>query len=97
LVTQLDRPPRQPRFGSVVERLFGTTTTQLLNQLRGNTQASKTPRYMTREVDPKGLAVWTLERFAPRLSEDVHEVYDQMDHPALGMSPSLRHHALNWT
>jgi putative transposase len=52
---------------------------------------------MTREVDPKGLAVWTLERFAPRLSEDVHEVYDQMDHPALGMSPSLRHHALNWT
>src|SRR5436305_2177354 len=87
LVTQLDRPPQQPRFGSVVERLFGTTTTQLLNQLRGNTQASKTPRYMTREVDPKGLAVWTLERFAPRLSEYVHEVYDQMDHPALGQSP----------
>ncbi|MBV9229797.1 MAG: DDE-type integrase/transposase/recombinase [Chloroflexi bacterium] len=87
LVTQLDRPPQQPRFGSVVERLFGTATTQLLNQLRGNTQASKTPRYMTREVDPKRLAVWTLERFAPRLSEYVHEVYDQMDHPALGQSP----------
>jgi len=87
LVTQLDRPPQQPRFGSVVERLFGTTTTQLLNQLRGNTQASKTPRHMTREVDPKRLAVWTLERFASRLSEYVHEVYDQMDHPALGQSP----------
>jgi putative transposase len=87
LVTQLDRPPQQPRFGSVIERLFGTTTTQLLNQLRGNTQASKTPRHMTREVDPKRLAVWTLERFAPRLSEYVHEVYDQMDHPALGQSP----------
>jgi putative transposase len=87
LVTQLDRPPQQPRFGSVVERLFGTATTQLLNQLRGNTQASKTPRHMTREVDPKRLAVWTLERFAPRLSEYVHEVYDQMDHPALGQSP----------
>ena len=87
LVTQLDRPPQQPRFGSVVERLFGTTTTQLLNQLRGNIQASKTPRHMTREVDPKRLAVWTLERFAPRLCEYVHEVYDQMDHPALGQSP----------
>ncbi len=87
LVTQLDRPPQQPRFGSVVERLFGTATTQLLNQLRGNTQASKTPRHMTREVDPKRLAAWTLERFAPRLSEYVHEVYDQMDHPALGQSP----------
>jgi putative transposase len=87
LITQLDRPPHQPRFGSVVERLFGTATTQLLNQLRGNTQASKTPRHMTREVDPKRLAVWTLEHFAPRLSEYVYEVYDQMDHPALGQSP----------
>ncbi len=87
LVTQLDRPPHQPRFGSVVERLFGTATTELLNQLRGNTQASKTPRHMTRDVDPKRLAVWTLERFASRLSEYVHEVYDQMDHPALGQSP----------
>jgi putative transposase len=87
LVTKLDRPPEQPRFGSVVERLFGTTTTELLIQLRGNTQASKTPRLLTPEVNPKRLAVWTLERFASRLSEYVHEVYDQMDHPALGQSP----------
>jgi putative transposase len=86
-VTQVDRPPHQPRFGSVVERLFGTTTTELLNQLRGNTQASKTPRLLTRAVDPKRLAVWTLERFASRLAEYIHEVYDQMDHPALGQSP----------
>jgi putative transposase len=87
LVTKLDRPPQQPHFGSVIERLFGTTTTELLNQLRGNTQASKTPRLLTHEVDPKRLAVWTLERIALRLSDYVHEVYDQMDHPALGQSP----------
>lgn len=86
-VTKLDRPPAQPHFGSVIERLFGVTTTELLNQLRGNTQASKIPRQMTREVDPKRLAVWTLEHFARRLTEYVHEVYDQMDHPALGQSP----------
>jgi putative transposase len=86
-VTKLDRPPQQPHFGSVIERLFGTTTTELLNQLRGNTQASKIPRQMTHEVDPKRLAVWTLERFARRLTEYVHEVYDQLDHPALGQSP----------
>jgi len=86
-VTKLERPGQQPHFGSVVERLFGTTTTELLNQLRGNTQASKTPRQITREVDPKRLAVWTLSRFAHRLSEYAHEVYDQMDHPALGQSP----------
>src|SRR5437762_9048492 len=47
----------------LIERLFGTTTTELLHQLSGNTQATKHPRQMTREVDPRRLAVWTLERF----------------------------------
>jgi len=86
-VTKVERPPQQPHFGSVIERLFGTTTSEFLNQLRGNTQASKTPRQMTREVDPKRLAIWTLERFAARLTEYVYEVYDVMEHPALFMSP----------
>jgi putative transposase len=86
-VTKMNRPPQQPHFGSVIERLFGTTTSEFLNQLRGNTQASKVPRQMTREVDPKRLAIWTLERFAARLTEYVYEVYDVMEHPALFMSP----------
>ncbi len=86
-VTKVERPAGQPRFGSVIERLFGTTTSEFLNQLRGNTQASRVPRQMTREVDPKRLAVWTLERFAARLTEYVYEVYDVMEHPALFMSP----------
>jgi len=86
-VTKVERPPQQPHFGSVIERLFGTTNTEFLYQLRGNTQASKVPRQMTREVDPKRLAIWTLERFAARLNEYVYEVYDQMDHPSLFQSP----------
>jgi putative transposase len=86
-VTKINRPPQQPHFGSVIERLFGTTTSEFLTQLRGNTQASKEPRQMTREVDPERLAVWTLERFAARLNEYVYEVYDVMEHPALFMSP----------
>jgi len=86
-VTKKDRPTAQPRMGSVIERLFGTATTQLLQQLSGNTQATKRPRQMTREVDPRRLAVWTLERFSAHLCQYVYEVYDQMDHPALGQSP----------
>jgi putative transposase len=86
-VTKKDRPTAHPRMGSVIERLFGTATTQLLHQLSGNTQATKHPRQMTREVDPKRLAVWTLERFSSRLCQYAYEVYDQMDHPALGQSP----------
>jgi putative transposase len=86
-MTKKERPAQQPRFGSVVERLFGTTTTTFLTQLLGNTQATKTPRQMTREVDPTRLAVWTLERFAARLSAWAYDVYDQLEHPALGQSP----------
>lgn len=86
-VTKKERPASQPRTGSVIERLFGTVTTQLLHQLLGNTQATKQPRLLTHEVDPKRLAVWTLPRFGARLCQYVYEVYDQMDHPALGQSP----------
>jgi putative transposase len=86
-VTKKDRPAAHPRMGSVIERLFGTATTELLHQLSGNTQATKHPRQITRDVDPRRLAVWTLERFAARLCQYAYEVYDQMDHPALGQSP----------
>ncbi|GHO56242.1 hypothetical protein KSB_47170 [Ktedonobacter robiniae] len=86
-ITKKERPARQPRMGSVIERLFGTVTTQLLHQLLGNTQATKKSRLLTREVDPKRLAVWTLPRFSARLCQYVYEVYDQMEHPALFMSP----------
>ena len=86
-VTKKDRPASHPRMGSVVERLFGTVTTQLLHQLLGNTQASKHPREISREVDPRRLAVWTLDRFAARLCQYAYEVYNQLDHPALGQSP----------
>jgi putative transposase len=86
-ITKLERPPMAPHFGSVIERLFGTSTTMLLNQLSGNTQATKTPRLLTREVDPKQQAVWTLQHFTERFSQWVFEVYDQMEHPALFQSP----------
>lgn len=86
-VTKKERPPAQPRFGSILERLFGTTNTMLLNQLRGNTQATKVPRQMDRSVDPKGQAVWTLQRFSERFEEWAYEIYDQMEHPALFQSP----------
>ncbi len=86
-VTKKERPPAQPRFGSILERLFGTTNTMLLNQLRGNTQATKVPRQMDRSVNPKHQAVWTLQRFSERFEEWAYEIYDQMEHPALFQSP----------
>ncbi len=81
------RPPAQPRFGSVIERLFGTAHSTFLHNLLGNTQASKVPRTVTREVDPRRLAVWTLGDLYTFLCEWAYEVYDQMDHPALDQTP----------
>jgi putative transposase len=54
------RPWAKPRYGSVIERLFGTANTTFVFNLLGNTQASKTVRQMTKAVNPKNQAVWQL-------------------------------------
>src|SRR5881275_779535 len=54
------RPWAKPRYGAVIERLFGTTNTKFVFNLQGNTQASKTARQMTKAVNPKNQALWQL-------------------------------------
>src|SRR5215831_7783706 len=85
--TKKTRPWAQPRYGAVIERLFGTTTTAFIHNLLGNTQASKVPRQMTPAVDPKRQAVWQLPDLYTFLCAWVYDIYDQREHPALGQSP----------
>lgn len=85
--TKKTRPAAKPRFGSVIERLFGTTNTQFVFNLLGNTQAAKQVREITTAVDPKGQAVWTLGDLYTYLVEYAYSIYDQNEHPALSMSP----------
>lgn len=87
VITKKDRPPKQGRFGSVMERLFGTTNTQFIYNLRGNTQIMKNVRQATKSVNPENHAIWTLSKLAERLEEFLFEVYDTTEHPALGESP----------
>ena len=84
--TKKTRPPAKPRFGSVCERLFGTST-QLIYSLAGNTQITRNVRQVTTSVNPKNHAVWTLEFLYSRLCEWAYEFYDTTMHPALGQSP----------
>jgi putative transposase len=84
--TKKTRPPAKPRFGSICERLFGTST-QLIYSLAGNTQITRNVRQVTTSVDPKNHAVWTLEFLYGRLCEWAYELYDTTMHPALGQSP----------
>lgn len=86
-VTKKVRPPAQPRFGSVCERLFGTANTQFLHNLRGNTQLAVNVRQVTQSVNPKSQAVWPFEELQRRFAEYAYEVYDTLSHPALGASP----------
>jgi putative transposase len=81
------RPPAKARFGSVVERLFGTCNSQFIHNLRGNTQVMRQVRQVTKSVDPKRQAVWTLADLYDHLICYLYEVYDLLDHPALGQSP----------
>ena len=81
------RPGAKPRFGSVCERLFGTTNTRFIYNLLGNTQITRNVRQVTKSVSPQEQACWTLGQFYTRLCEWAYEVYDTLDHPALGQSP----------
>lgn len=85
--TKKVRPPAQARFGSVCERLFGTTNTQFVHNLLGNTQVTRNVRQVTKSVDPKGQAVWSLASLHDRLREYLYEIYDTIQHPALGQTP----------
>ncbi|MEM5290853.1 DDE-type integrase/transposase/recombinase [Paraburkholderia sabiae] len=46
------RPAHESRFGLVIERLFGSTNTELIHNLVGNTKAMQHVRTLTRSVDP---------------------------------------------
>jgi transposase InsO family protein len=85
--------PGQPRFGSVIERIFGMTHTRLIHALMGNTKPTKIVRAMSADMDPKRRAVWTLAKLDELLDGFFVGVYDQLVHPALGASPQAFYEA----
>jgi putative transposase len=85
--TKKVRPAAKARFGSICERLFNTTNTQFIHNLRGNTQITKNVRQVTKSVNPKNHRIWSLPDLHARLCEYVYEVYDKLQHSSLGQSP----------
>lgn len=87
-VRKHQRPASEPRFGSPLERLFGTMETEFIHHLLGNTQASQSPRLLTKATNPENHAVWTLPALAQSVRQWADEEYDTIPHPALsGMTP----------
>ncbi len=81
------RPGAKPKFGSVCERLFGTTNDMFIHNLLGNTQIMKNYRQVTKEVNPKIHAVWTLEELNSMFKQWCYEIYDKLPHSTLDGSP----------
>ncbi|MFA1714147.1 Mu transposase C-terminal domain-containing protein [Peribacillus frigoritolerans] len=85
-IVKKTRPPAQARFGSIIERLFGTTNTKFIHNLQGNTQLTKEVRIVTKSVNPKNNAIWTL----PILDEMFYKwinYYQLQPHSGLGTTP----------
>jgi putative transposase len=47
------RPAGKPRFGSLIERTFGTVNTAFLHTLAGNTQNTRNIRQLTKSMNPE--------------------------------------------
>ncbi len=86
-MTKKTRPWAKPHFGSTCERLVGTTNTQFVHNLIGNTQIMTNVRQVTKAVNPKTQACWTYAALFAGLCHWAYEVYDTTPHAALGQSP----------
>lgn len=81
------RPASKSRFGSVIERFFGTANETFIHNLAGNSQALQRPRSMSPSHDPRKLAVWTLAALNDLFEEYVEDHYGNWRHTTLGVSP----------
>ncbi|WP_174999035.1 Mu transposase C-terminal domain-containing protein [Rugamonas aquatica] len=86
--TKKSRPPHKSRFGSVMERFFGISNTQFLHNLQGNNKPLQPPRQMSATHDPRSQAIWTLPTFIPQFAQFAYDLYGNMEHSALGVSPN---------
>ena len=81
------RPARRPRWGSIVERFFGTTEGSMFHNLRGNTTLAAKGIYLDAAHDPAKRACFSLEQVDAIFSAFAYDFYDTQDHPALLTSP----------
>ena len=86
-VHKKERPAAKARFGNVVERVFGIANKYFIHNLQGNTQITKNVRQVTKSVNPKNHAVWTLDTLNMSIGSWINNVYDNIPNPSLGKTP----------
>ena len=82
------RSPRETRFGSFVEQLFGAANAQLLAALPGNTQLIKNQRQVTKSVNPARLTTWALPDLHRAVEAYFFDYFNHVFQPQLGACPA---------
>ena len=86
-ITLQFRPAHDSRFGAVIERLFGTTNTELIHNLVGTSKALRDVRTVTRSVDPIRADLLTFPQLHALLDRYFFRDYNQRIHPAHDHAP----------
>ena len=86
-VHKVERPARKPRFGAVMERMFGSTNTAFVHELLGNTTVLALGRGLSSDRHPVRSAVWTLPMVEERCERWLFEIYPTLRHGTLGDTP----------
>ena len=81
------RPPSSPRYGAIVERMFGTLKTQVFDVLPGNMQRLEEWRKVSKEDHPRNMAVVSLSKLESVLNDYVR-VRAQEERQHIGMTPA---------
>jgi hypothetical protein len=82
------RPTAGARFGSVIERHFGTLQSQLIANLAGASVPLNGEDAQATAVRSRQQAAWTLDRLHDFLERYLFEIYEREVHSSLGMSPA---------
>ncbi|MGA8728545.1 MAG: Mu transposase C-terminal domain-containing protein, partial [Terracidiphilus sp.] len=86
-IDKFSRPEGQPKFGSLGERMFGSTNTHCLHNLRGNTKIMKEVRQVTKSFNPKNRATWTFGPLYKLLDTYFYQIANNIVGPS-GESPN---------
>jgi len=81
------RPSGKCRGGSPVERSMGTTESEVIAQMVGNTRIMKNARMVTKSVNPFPKASWTLTALHGALDSYLFDIREERLHPTLGLTP----------
>lgn len=84
------RPKSASRHGSIIERVFGTTESELIHTLAGNKQLQKLGRGQSTTHKSEKFAAWTPDEFNTRLKDYTYLHYPTVNRRGISETPQNR-------